>query len=299
MRKQGYSQAQIASAIGFHPSTVSRELARNTGLRGYRPTQAQRLASARKATQCRGHKIDADLAGEVEARLRELHSPEQVSGAMAKEGFDAPSHETIYRYIDDEKAAGGSLYTCLRINGKRRYRRRSKAGRSKIPGRVGIEERPACVESRKRFGDWEIDLVEGSKGSGFVLTMAERKSRLTLFEKLSDKRAATVSEALVRRLSGLKVKTLTYDNGLEFAGHLEVARELGAKSYFCAPYHSWEKGLVENHNGLFRQYHAKGSSFAEITADSLQQIEEQLNSRPRKVIEFARPIDYLNKLTAV
>ena len=299
MRKQGFSQAQIAAAIGFHPSTVSRELARNTGLRGYRPAQAHRLALGRKATQRRGHKIGVALAAEVESRLRGLHSPEQVSGAMAKEGFDAPSHETIYRYIADERAAGGSLYTCLRINGKRRYRRRSKAGRSKIPGRVGIAERPACVASRRRFGDWEVDLVEGRKGTGFVLTVVERKSRLTLFEKLADKRAATVSEALVRRLSAMRVSTLTYDNGLEFAGHLAVARALGAKSYFCAPYHSWEKGLVENHNGLFRQYHAKGSSFAAITGESLKRIEDELNSRPRKVIEFARPIDYLSRLTAV
>jgi len=283
----------------FHPSSISRELSRNTGLRGYRPAQAHRLARARRNTQRRSFKIGAEMAAEIECRLRELHSPEQVSKAMFREGLDAPSHETIYRYIAGEKACGGTLYACLRINGKRRYWRRSKAGRSKIPGRVGIQERPACVAQRRRFGDWEIDLVEGRKGTGYVLTMVERKSRLTLFEKLPDKKAATVSEALLDRFYGWKVRTLTYDNGLEFSGHQKVAAKLGASSYFCAPYHSWEKGLVENHNGLFRQYHPKGSSFEHVTTERLQLIEFQLNTRPRKALEYAAPIDYIDKLIAV
>jgi IS30 family transposase len=217
---------------------------------------------------------------------------------MAKEGLVAQSHETIYRYIVLDKKAGGALFAYLRINGTRRYRRRVKGPRSKIPGRVDITQRPFSIESRRYFGDWEIDLVEGSKGTGFILSMVERKSRYSIFEKLGNKKAATVSDAMIRRLWPFKTRSLTYDNGLEFAGHLEVGRELGAKGYFCAPYHSWEKGLVENHNGLLRQYYPKGSSFETINERSIAQVEEQINDRPRKLLEYASPMDYLNRLTA-
>jgi transposase, IS30 family len=296
--KRGLNQSEIAEAIEVHPSTVSRELRRNTGQRGYRSKQAGHLATARKVTQRRRRKITGDVAQEVESRLRELHSPEQISGAMAKEGLVAQSHETIYRYIVLDKKAGGALFAYLRINGTRRYRRRVKGPRSKIPGRVDINQRPFSIESRRYFGDWEIDLVEGSKGTGFILSMVERKSRYSIFEKLGNKKAATVSDAMIRRLWPFKTRSLTYDNGLEFAGHLEVGRELGAKGYFCTPYHSWEKGLVENHNGLLRQYYPKGSSFETINERSIAQVEEQINDRPRKLLEYASPMDYLNRLTA-
>jgi IS30 family transposase len=298
LRKQGLNQSQIAKVIEVHPSTISKELKRNTGQRGYRSKQAGLFAAERKVTQRRKRKIIDEVAQEVESRLRQLHSPEQISGAMAKEGLVAPSHEAIYRYIVRDKKAGGELFVCLRINGTRRYRRRVKGPRSKIPGRVDITQRPFSVESRRYFGDWEIDLVEGSKGTGFILSMVERKSRYSIFEKLADKKAATVTEAMIRRLWPLKTRTLTYDNGLEFAGHLEVSRELGTKSYFCAPYHSWEKGLVENHNGLLRQYYPKGSSFEGVNDRSISQVEEQINDRPRKLLEYACPMDYLSRLTA-
>ena len=178
-----------------------------------------------------------------------------------------------------------------RINGTRRYRRRFKRPRSKIPGRVDITERPSSVEARTYYGDWEIDLVEGKKGTGFILSMVERKSRYSLFERMTDKRASTVAKAMIRRLRPFKTRTLTYDNGLEFAQHLEVGCELGAKSYFCAPYHAWEKGLVENHNGLLRQYYPKGESFAGIKEDSLRWVKEEINERPRKLWSSPKKVD--------
>lgn len=184
--KQGLNQSEIAEAIGVHPSTVSRELTRNTGQRGYRPKQSGYLAAAKKVTQRKKRKITGEVALEVESRLRELHSPEQISGAMVKEGLAAPSPETIYRHIVRDKKAGGELFVCLRINGIRRYRCRVKGPWSKIPGRVDITLRPFSVESRRYFGDWEIDLVEGSKGTGFILSMVERKSRYSIFEKIEN-----------------------------------------------------------------------------------------------------------------
>jgi IS30 family transposase len=298
LRKQGMSQSGIADVVGFNQSTISREITRNSGARGYRPKQAGVRAESRKATQRRPAKIRGEVAVAVEASLRRRHSPEQITGFYRRTGFDIPCHETIYRYVARDKAAGGKLYTYLRITAKRRYRRRVKGQRSKIVGRIGLEERPASVDQRLYFGDWEADLVEGSKGTGYVLTLVDRKSRYTLFSKLPDKTKATVSEAIVLKLRGMKTRTLTFDNGLEFSGHLEVARELGAKSYFCAPYHSWEKGLVENHNGLLRQYYKKGSSFEQVSEMGLQEVEDEINQRPRKTLAFFAPIDYRINLIA-
>ncbi len=297
-RKEGMNEKEIAEDIGFSPSAVNREIRRNSGAKGYRSKQAGDKAAVRKLRQRRGHKIRGDLAVEVESRLRSRHSPEQVAGALAKEGVDGPSRETIYAYIAADKKAGGDLHTHLRINGKRRYRRRCKASREKIKGRVDISERPASVDVRRFFGDWEVDLLAGTRGSGYILTLAERKGRFTLLERLPDKSAGVVAAAIVRKLRGWRVRTLTYDNGTEFSRHLEAGRALGAKSYFCSPYHPWEKGLVENHNGLLRQYYPKGTSFAEITASALGQVEMELNQRPRKVLGFKSPMDYQSNLIA-
>ena len=164
------------------------------------------------------------------------------------------------------------------------------------PNRVGIEERPLAVMERKHFAHWEADLVEGAKGSGFVLALYEMKSRTYLIAKLEDKRSTTVSDAMVAKLAGWEVRSITYDNGLEFSDHVAVSMALGAKSYFCNPYHSWEKGGVENANGLLRQYLPKGMSFADVDEELLEGIEEEINTRPREVLGFGCSMDYLSKL---
>lgn len=298
MLQQGNNSSEIAKTLGFHLSTISREIQRNSGLRGYRPKQAGTFAVERKATQRKKPKITGDLADEVETRIRLLHSPEQISGSLRRDYGDTVSHETIYRYIARDKKAGGELYVCLRINSRRRRRPRVKGSRSQITNRVDISQRPASVETRRFYGDWEVDLVEGSKGTGFILSMVDRKSRYSLCEKLEDKKAPTVACAIVNRLLGYKVRSLTYDNGLEFANHLEISQQLDAKGYFCAPYHSWEKGLVENHNGLLRQYYPKGESFADVNQDVLKWVEEEINERPRKALDFASPADSVHRLIA-
>jgi len=211
-----------AEDIGFSPSAVNRETKRNSGAKGYRSKQAGDKAAARRLNQRRGHRIRGDLAVEIESRLRCRHSPEQVAGALAREGVDGPSRETIYAYIAADKKAGGDLHTFLRINGKRRYRRRCKGSREKIKDRVDISERPASVDARRFFGDWEVDLVAGTRGTGYILTLAERKGRFTLLEWLPDKSAGVVAAAIVRKLRGWRVRTLTYDNGTEFSRHLEA-----------------------------------------------------------------------------
>ena len=221
MSQADKSQVEIAEAIGFGQSTVSKELSRNRGLKGCRPKQAQRLADGRrKAKGARSSALEGDLIVEAEKRLAIRHSPEQIAGALSKEGVGKVSHEAIHKHIREDKKAGGALYTHLRINGRRRYRRRAKAGRyNKIPDRVGIEERPASVDNRTRCGDWEIDPVEGSKGTGYVLSLCERKTKVCRLRKLETKGAEETAAAIIGALAPLRARTLTYDNGAEFARH--------------------------------------------------------------------------------
>ena len=297
LRKLGVSSAGIAEELGVSESTISREIRRNSGLKGYRPKQAHRKACERKARSRRDRVIVGEIKDEVESRLAEFHSPEQISGSIAANGLEAPSHQTIYTHIRRDRKAGGNLYRSLRRGGRKYYRRHTKgSGRGKIPDRVGIEERPPAIENRRCYGHWEADLVEGSKGSGFILALYERKSRTYLLSKIEDKKSVTVSEAIVSKLAGWKVQSVTYDNGLEFSGHVAVGVALDAKSYFCNPYHSWEKGGVENANGLLRQYLPKGMRFEEVDDVLLEGIEEEINMRPRKVLGFDCPMDYLPKL---
>lgn len=297
MNKEGKSQEEIAEAIGFSQSTVSKELRRNRGQRGYRFKQAHELSLERQGKKRRRATVLSEsVKSEIHQRLESKHSPEQISGRLKLEGTQI-SHETIYKYIAFDRELGGILYKFLRINHKRRYRRRNKVGRvGKIPERVDIEERGEVVEKRQRYGDWEVDLVEGAKGSGFILSLYERKSQFAKVYKLESKGSVETAEGIVKLLQGYRVETLTYDNGLEFAGHLEVNAELGCQSYFCKPYHSWEKGGVENYNGLLRQYFPKGSDFSDICPSKLRSVEEQINARPRKGLEYLSPSELEHNL---
>ena len=294
LNKAGMTQEAIAEEVGFSQSTISKELQRNKGLKGYRFKQAQRLADQRQANKTRRAKvITEDIAEDVELRLRQKHSPEQISLVL-----QTVSHETIYKYIYEDRAQGGSLYLELRINYKRRYKHRGGTRRSKIPNRTGIEERPASVDKRRRYGDWEVDLIEGSKGSGYLLSLYERKSRFGLLTRLETKTKEETTSNILKLLKGYKVKSLTYDNGNEFAGHEEITSRLGAKGYFCKPYHSWEKGGVENYNGLVRQYFPKGSSFAKITPVDIKAAQDEINQRPRKILAIKSPSELKNKIEA-
>lgn len=299
MNKAGKTQVQIAEAIGFTQSSVSKELKRNRGKKGYRIKQSQNFATLRKNQKRHRDLIISNFVEDIVVeRITRKHSPEQISGWLAKVGIKV-SHETIYKYLTKDKLSGGDLYTHLRINSKRRYRRRIKTGRvGKILGRVGLENRPKIVDHRKRFGDWEVDLIEGSKGSGFLLSLYERKSRLGKLVYLENKGATGTASAIIETLQNYRVKTLTYDNGLEFAQHARVSNSLNAKAYFCAPYHSWEKGGVENFNGLVRQYYPKGSSFHNISQEHLESVEDAINQRPRKTLDYKSPSELENKFAA-
>lgn len=297
MKQSGKKQIEITKAIGFSQSVISRELSQNHGKRGYRPDQAERLARERKSGKRTRPKVMVGIIkDEVEARLKRIHSPDQVRYALALRDLKV-SHETIYQYLERDREAGGVLALNLRINGKRRFRRRSKIGRrGKIPNRVDIEERPLIISCRNRYGDWEADLIQGAVGTGFLLSAHERKSRVGKLYLLPDKSSAETMKRIVSVLNGLKVHSIIYDNRPEFAMH-ELANELlECYSYFCKPFRSWEKGGVESYNGLVRQYFPKGHDFTTITQERLQEVKEEINHRPRNILAYQSPNDLLDRL---
>ena len=290
LKKAGLTQKAIAAQLNVHPSTISRELKRNTGLRGYRPKQAQRLAGARKA-QAHRHRISQATWARVDEMIEQDWSPEQISGFLKAGGEPAVSPEWIYQHIYADKRQGGTLHTHLRCQKKRRKRYGSTERRGQIIGRVCITERPDIVEKRTRLGDWEADTVIGKQGGAVLVTLAERKSRFSMIIKAKNKTAEAVSAAITKAMTphAAKVHTLTYDNGKEFASHQKISDGLEAQGYFAHPYHSWERGLNENTNGLIRQYLPKGQSFDDITDQDVQIIMDRLNNRPRKCLGFRTP----------
>jgi len=290
LAKAGHNQAEIAKVLGRHKSTISRELRRNQGLRGYRPKQAQEQADNRRRAMSHSRITSVHWA-RVEELVRQDWSPEQVSGWLAREEGIAVSHEWIYLYVYIDKRHGGDLYKHLRCQKPRRKRYGSNDRRGRIKDRVSIDERPEVVAARTRIGDWEADTVIGKPGGTVLVTLAERKTRQSILALSPDKSAQAVKKAIIRALQPLAahVHTITYDNGKEFAHHAEIASALNAKGYFAHPYHSWERGLNENTNGLIRQYLPKGKSFDSLTQHDIRRIMDKLNNRPRKCLGYRTP----------
>jgi transposase, IS30 family len=291
LKKTGTSQTAIATEIGVHKSTITRELQRNTGQRGYRPQQAHALAQSRKLDRARTPRIAAETWERVETHLRQEWSPEQIAGWFKQEHKEQISHERIYQYVYDDKRAGGTLYRHLRCQKQRRKRYGSRDWRGQLRNRRCISERPTVVEQRSRLGDWEADTIVGKGRQQALVSLTERKSKLTLLAKVEQTTAETVKAAIARLLGPLaqRVHTITSDNGREFARHQQVAAKLKADFYFAHPYASWERGLNENTNGLVRQYFPKGSDFTTITDEAVETVMQRLNHRPRKTLGFATP----------
>lgn len=296
MKQAGKEQNMIAVKLGVHPSTISRELARNTGLRGYRPKQAQQKTLHRRFTARKAVKMTPETIGYIENKLLEQHSPEQIAERMKLDpGWHGPtvSHERIYQHIWQDKAQGGMLYKHLRIGGtkQRRKRRNSRDMRGIIKNRVGIERRPQIVERKIRIGDWEGDTVVGRNHQGALVTLVDRKSKLTLIGKVDRYTTEAVEKTIISLMELLPRRnyTLTVDNGKEFASHESVAQTLQIKVYFADPYSAWQRGLNENTNGLIRQYVPKGSDVRILTDEQVEHIMNRLNNRPRKSLGFLTP----------
>lgn len=291
LRKTKHSLSEIAVVIGVHKSSVSRELKRNHGKRGYRPQQAHQLASERRHKSV--PRITAEVWAVVESLLRQDWSPEQISGRLKKEQKVCISHEWIYQRVLANKRAGGDLYKHLRCQKKRRKRYGTYDRRGKLPNCRSIEERPASANTRKRLGDWEVDTLIGKQQKHAMLTLTERKSRFTLLGKVSRRTAQAVRQQVCKLLLPVKdkVHTLTSDHGREFADHERIAETLQLKFYFAHPYAAWERGTNENTNGLLRQYFPKKSDFQAISNKKMEQAMSKLNFRPRKSLRFKTPFE--------
>jgi len=300
LKKAGHNQTYIALMIGCHKSTISRELWRNRGLKGYRPFQADELAYDRQCDAYRS-RIAWETWQEVERLLRQDWSPEQIAGRLKLEKKPTVSHECIYLYIYAEKRRGGTLYRHLRSQKKQRKRYGGYIRRGQIPNRTSIDKRPKIVASKRRFGDWEADTIVGARHKGGILSAVERKSKLTRLRKLETKAAAEMKNNTIELLAPLaaKVHTITVDNGKEFCEHEQIAAGLQTRVYFAHPYSSWERGLNENTNGLVRQYFPKKYEFSRITDKDLQQVEDLLNNRPRKTLGYRTPNEVFFKQRSV
>lgn len=288
---QGADQKEIARAVGRSPATISRELRRNQTGNHYYAGQAQRGADRRRSERPLTRKMD-DLQLNECGRHGLTHewAPEQIAGRLKQEHPDCPdrhvSAQTIYTWIEkDEHRAHWQSF--LRRRGKRPSRR-------KKPDGIGapIDQRPEVIEQRLRLGDWEGDTVLGPAGTGGLATLVDRKSRFTIIVKIRCKEADHVHQKLKERLRELdeqRRRSITFDNGTEFARCGRLEKHLGMTLYFADPGCPYQRGTNENTNGLIRQYFPKGTDFRDISHDQVRRVETLLNGRPRKCLGFRTP----------
>jgi transposase, IS30 family len=307
------SVPEIARALERHPSTIYREVARNGGPYShafadagpqppngkYAPESAHRRAAQRRVEKgASQRKIQGELKTLVESKLRLSWSPEQICGRLLVECGIRLSHETVYQHIlRDSKQLGFYRY-CLRFGGYKHHRfKKSKMGARTKLRKHWIEDRPAAANDRSELGHWERDILLGKRGGSALLTLEDRKSRYVRLRRVSSLEVASVAPATEQALKGLTVKTITNDNGVEFQRDDLLERRIGVPIYFCNPSSPWERGSIENTNGLIRQYFAKGYDFDAMPSWATTAVEETLNHRPRKVLGYKTPHEALNRIS--
>lgn len=299
--KEGFSQKHIAQCVGRSPSTMCREIKKHSKNGLYCPRFATNRAKLSSQQSKKAIKVTKSWIEKIENFLKQQWSPEQISGRLLRQNHFKVSHEWIYQHIRRDKQKGGFLYKYLRqSNKKRRKKYGSTHTKGQIVNRVSIDKRPKLVDLKKRFGDFEGDTVIGKNHKQAIVTLVERKSKFTLIQKVDFKTAANVGLAMIQLLKPYqkRLKTITLDNGKEFAAHEEVSKRLNVDIYFAHPYSSWERGLNENTNGLIRQYLRKGSCFANVTNNDITMIQERLNNRPRKSLKYRTPAEVFLKKKA-
>jgi len=292
LMKAGHNQSQIAKVLDRSKSTISRELSRNTGSRGYRPKQACEMSAERAQNSRNANTVPAWVNDQAQLLLQLQWSPEQIASKLPI------SHETVYLRVYADKAQGGTLWKNLRC--QKQKRKRYAGGRDRrgqIPNRRPLSERPLHIEARRQVGHWECDTVMGANHKGAVVTMVERKSGYAVMAKVSNKTSELVSSAIVDKLQPLaaRVKTLTFDNGKEFARHAYIDEKLQSTAYFARPFASWERGSNENLNGLLRQYVPKKRAMSTVTDEEIRMIQNRLNNRPRKRLGFKTPAEVFHQ----
>ena len=304
MKTRGHSKREIGRCLGRSPSTICREMKRNSfdQTDKYWADRAHSMAMARRHKSRKKSQYSQYEWTEVEAKLLQEWSPKQIVGTRYLELKRTMSYETIYRRIRDDRKKGGRLWTHMRHMSKPwRKRKGSPATRGRLVGKRHISERAAAVELRQEVGHWEGDTVMGSDQRHCVLTLVERATGFVQIKKLSARTKEQASAALAQCVSRMHcvIKSITLDNGTEFHGYESVEQQFGVPFYFCTPYHAWERGSNENTNGLIRQYLPKGKCLKNLTQAECDAIATKLNNRPRERLGFRTPAEAMAALTGV
>ena len=289
----GKSKSEASDLLRVHRSTVYRELNRNSTKQGkYNPDFANEQSEERKERLCTNRKFNTEKQQLIEYYIREEQwSPEQIKGYCDMKGIEMVSHERIYQYIRKDKVDSGDLYEHLRHQLK--HRKRPVSGKHEvIKNKVSVDQRPEVINNKERFGDFEIDLIVGKGTKGAMVTIVERQSAMVMIRKLENgKNTDSLAETVIDMLLPYKnvVKSITSDNGTEFARHQEIAEKLNIEFYFANPYASWERGLNEYTNKLIRQYIPKKTDFDTFDKEYVKQVQYKINRRPRKKLNFKSP----------
>jgi IS30 family transposase len=291
----------IAKELDKHPTSIRREIKRNSQKRGgYHAKWAIMLSNERKERYTRHRRFSAGVEKTVRLYIeKEQWSPEQIVGYCRKEKMPIVSHERIYQYIRKDREEGGTLYKNLRH--KLKHRKRPVGKFIPIRDRVPIDQRPEIINEKARFGDWEIDTIIGKDGKGAIVTIVERTTSMLMMKKLKDgKNAKSLAETIIEILLPYKkhIHSITSDNGTEFAEHKMIANKLELDFYFAHPYSSWERGLNEYTNELIRQYIPKKSDFNHFSDGYILNVQYKINRRPREKLNFNSPKSIFYKLVA-
>ena len=290
--QENYIQKEIAERLGRSESTVSREINRNKLEGKYISERAIKLTTMRRFRE-RKSKFTERVENIIREKLEIGHAPEQISAFLAQKIIFI-SHELIYQHIDHDKKKGGTLYKLLPRRGEK-YKKRNIKNRGRIwkkaKERNPISERPAVASQKTEVGHWEGDTVESRGHKGGIATLVDIKSKYTIIRKVMNKSSEEMKNAIVSSFInyGSVIKTLTLDNGTEFALHDKIEEELKTKVYFANPYSPWERGLNENTNGLIRRFYPKGTDFSTVTDEELLRVQSLLNERPRKTLDYKTP----------
>jgi transposase, IS30 family len=292
--RKSCSQARIARSLGRHQATVSRELRRNSDSSCVHPYLAQRAArlahERRMAKGCASRKIQGGVKDVVEHKLRLSWSPEQISGRLRLELGVRISHETIYQHVLRDSKQRGFLRYCLRFGGYKHHRfKKSRMAERTRQRKNWIDQRPSAARDRTELGHWERDCVVGSRGGAVLLTLVDRRARYTRIRRVERHNATEVGQATKAALERLVTKTITNDNGAEFQRDETLQRQLAVPIYFTQPSAPWQRGSVENLNGLIRQYIPKGTNIDRLAPCVPDALEETLNFRPRKTLGYRTP----------
>jgi IS30 family transposase len=299
------SISETAIIMERSKSTISRELRRNRlEEKLYLPDTAHATMQARRQqSKVPFMSIGAVVIEQIKQRLKQYHSPEQICGRIKREGFESPSHETLYQMIYANHQGLGAYRRYLRQGHQQRQRRQSiNTKRGAIPGRVGIEHRPAIADLKCEMGHWESDTVIGANHAGVIVTHVDKASKFLLAGLAKNKTVQQINQVTLRLFEPIANpfrQTMTFDNGKEFSGHQQLAEALGLSCFFANPYHSWERGLNEHTNGLLRQFFPKGTNFRIVKPKMLQRAVDLINHRPRKSLDYRTPYEVLFPTSSV